>query len=280
MITGFNTDIEFAGVTYHVQTEDKGLAKPMILSLVYDGGTILASKRSPYEDLLKDGFDETVLAERLQKQHALICAAVRSGRIEDLKKMTQRESAKARGGGGAAVTAPQRSDAYEPAAAVSAPPTFEMPIPKPSFGGFDHADTLTFDEPYLDVIEISDEDLIFPDDAIEIINEPFVSEAAPASNALSIELLGNLSLKGGDRLSIGFLVCRGNANKVVGEAQVMVKILGSSFRPVIFHSSTDANGIARVNVQVPSFSSGRAVFLVRAISGGEEVELRRPVAHG
>ncbi len=52
VITGFNTDIEHDGVIYHVQTEDKGLDSPIILSLVYAGGTILASKRSPYEDLI------------------------------------------------------------------------------------------------------------------------------------------------------------------------------------------------------------------------------------
>src|SRR3712207_8634031 len=38
VITGFNTDIPFEGVTYHVQTEDKGLETPLILSLVYVGG--------------------------------------------------------------------------------------------------------------------------------------------------------------------------------------------------------------------------------------------------
>ena len=92
MITGFNTDIKCEGVTYHVQTEDKGLATPLILSLVYDRGTILASKRSPYDDLLIDTFDEKVLSERLQKQHKLICAAIRAGRIEDLKRMTMKDS--------------------------------------------------------------------------------------------------------------------------------------------------------------------------------------------
>ena len=42
MITGFNTDVEHDGVVYHVQTEDKGLDSPLILSLVYSGGAILA----------------------------------------------------------------------------------------------------------------------------------------------------------------------------------------------------------------------------------------------
>lgn len=90
MITGFNTDVEHDGVVYHVQTEDKGLESPIILSLVYSGGTILASKRSPYADLIASGFSDEVLAERLKRQHRLICAAIHSGRIEDLRKMSGR----------------------------------------------------------------------------------------------------------------------------------------------------------------------------------------------
>ncbi|MDQ3908769.1 MAG: hypothetical protein M3268_10575, partial [Acidobacteriota bacterium] len=82
MITGFNTDIEHKGTVYHVQTEDKGLETPFILSLVYVGGAILASKRAPYDDLLAAEFDQSALADRLQRQHKLICAAINAGRIE------------------------------------------------------------------------------------------------------------------------------------------------------------------------------------------------------
>ena len=96
MITGFNTDVEHNGVVYHVQTEDKGLESPLILSLVFSGGEILASKRSPYEDLVAAGFSETALAERLKRQHTLICAAINAGRIEDLKRMTAAQAAKLR----------------------------------------------------------------------------------------------------------------------------------------------------------------------------------------
>ena len=87
VITGYNTDVEHGGVVYHVQTEDKGLDTPIILSLVYTGGAILASKRSPYDDLIASGFDREVLVERLQRQHKLICAAVHAGRIEELKRL-------------------------------------------------------------------------------------------------------------------------------------------------------------------------------------------------
>ena len=87
MITGYNTDVEHDGVVYHVQTEDKGTNTPVIVSLVYTGGEILASKRSPYDDLIASGFSEAALAERLKRQHRLICAAINAGRLEELKRL-------------------------------------------------------------------------------------------------------------------------------------------------------------------------------------------------
>src|SRR5258708_15563281 len=80
---------------YHVQTEDKGLPSRLIVSLVYDGGTILASKRDGYDDLSNGNFDEKKLADRVGRQHKLICAAVKAGRIDELKEMTAKSSAAA-----------------------------------------------------------------------------------------------------------------------------------------------------------------------------------------
>jgi len=97
VITGFNTDVEHDGVVYHVQTEDKGLASPLILSLVYSRGEILASKRSRYEDLIAKGFTDEALSERLKRQHLLICAAIRAGRLEELKRMAGQAQAEATG---------------------------------------------------------------------------------------------------------------------------------------------------------------------------------------
>ncbi len=313
MITGFNTDIEYEGVTYHVQTEDKGKARPIILSLVYDRGTILASKRSPYDDLLKGNFSERILAERLSKQHKLMCAAIQAGRIEDLKKMTIREAAAAKGqtvpGAEAASASPQPPgvpslpvvdplpsiqkpavelkvpEAIKPSKPISIPlddfKTVDKPIPKPTFESREDLDDSGFiDEPIIEAVAVFDDDeIILPAEAVAIIGEPGFSER-PDHNKLCIEILGDVRFKGGERNTVGFMVSRGTSRKVVSGAEIMVKILGSSFRPVIFHASTDANGVATVNMQMPSFTTGRAAFLVRAMSDGEEIELRRSIAHG
>jgi hypothetical protein len=285
VITGYNTDVEFDGVTYHVQTEDKGLAKPMILSLVYDRGTILASKRLPYDDLLEGDFDEDVLAERLARQHKLICAAIQAGRIEDLRRMTLRDSV-------AAVEAekPVFVEAGQAVGTATADPAvvdeFEelfLPIPKPRFGGIldvplerPTIEPISRPATPLAVIDpLVEGDVVLPAEAVEMLGSE-----RPVNNKLSIELLGEARFKGGERKSVTFMVCRGSDRRVVSTAQVMVKILGSSFRPLIFHAATDENGLAKVNLQLPNFNSGRAALLVRAVSDGEEVELRRAITHG
>jgi hypothetical protein len=284
VITGYNTDIEFEGVTYHVQTEDKGLARPIILSLVYDRGTILASKRLPYDDLLEGEFDEDVLAARLNRQHTLICAAIQAGRIEDLKQMTLRESVAVAEAGKPVFVEPAKANGKPAKTPNEQLDEFEelfLPIPKPRFGGIIDVPVIRPSlEPIAQPLTALDPDAIMvPDEAIEIVSDMLGTER-PFNNKLSIELLGEARFKGGERKTVTFMVCRGTDRKVVSTAQVMVKILGSSFRPLIFHAATDDNGLASVNLQLPTFNSGRAALLARAVSDGEEVELRRAITHG
>jgi hypothetical protein len=312
VITGFNTDIEFQGVTYHVQTEDKGVETPLILSLVYDRGTILASKRTPYEDLLERDFDEKDLSERLQRQHKLICAAVRAGRIDDLKRMTQKEAASKR------KTAEAKADAKQiikPAAEIKKAQVSDdksllddMPPPPqllniqaadgevgnspnsnaPNQKLFERFDDNVLEIPIsiledliIDEVQVIEDEMIFPDYAVEIVPELPKSEPAeitPVEEPLKIELLNEVSLKAGERKTLSVLVRRGNAENGLSGAHVMVKVFGTSFRPLIFHAKTDSNGVAIVYLQLPHFSGGRAAVLVRAMSGGDEAELRRSIS--
>jgi hypothetical protein len=68
---------------FHVQTEDRGLANPVVESLVYMGGEILLSKKSPYKDLITgDRVDEKALREMMDLQHRRVIEAVRRGRLD------------------------------------------------------------------------------------------------------------------------------------------------------------------------------------------------------
>jgi hypothetical protein len=82
MVTGFNTDVQQGGKTYHVQTEDKGLQNPIIETLIYMGGEILAARRTSYADLLKKGMDEKEVAERIETQHNRMILDIREGKYD------------------------------------------------------------------------------------------------------------------------------------------------------------------------------------------------------
>ena len=82
MITGFNTDVKYKGVVYHVQTEDKGAANPLIETLIYKGGEILASRRLPYSDLVKNATDEAAITRLMEDQHKGMIMEIKRGRFD------------------------------------------------------------------------------------------------------------------------------------------------------------------------------------------------------
>jgi len=88
MITGFNTDIDFDGQTFHVQTEDKGVAHPVIETLVYTGGQIVCARKTPYAELVADGGpSEGEIQQRMEAQHRALIQEIRDGTLtkEDLE---------------------------------------------------------------------------------------------------------------------------------------------------------------------------------------------------
>ncbi|MCB1024969.1 MAG: hypothetical protein KDB79_11290 [Acidobacteria bacterium] len=307
MITGYNTDVKYEGITYHVQTEDKGLETPLILSLVYQNGTILASKRSTYEDLIADKFDEKVLAVRLQRQHKLMCAAVQSGRIEDLKRMTLRNASDAKSKNAPKTVSAPVEDIRAAVEEILTPqvqknlsqdiPLPDILLPKdqnevPLSSSIEPepetdqaaAQETVWDIPMIDGVEIVEDDDFFEEgfvlspDAIRIVSE-FAESEVGFGDELKIKFLADYTFRSGDKKNVNLLVCRGEKEVEVENANVMIKVLGASFRPMIFHSKTDKHGVATVFVKLPMFRSGRAALLVRASTDNEETELRKVIHH-
>jgi len=83
MLTGHNTELLHDQVAFHVQTEDKGLGNPQVVSLIYVGGRVLAAKRTSYADLLAQGSGEKDIADLMERQHRTMLAAIRHGRFDD-----------------------------------------------------------------------------------------------------------------------------------------------------------------------------------------------------
>jgi hypothetical protein len=276
VITGFNTDIEHDGVVYHVQTEDKGLDTPIILSLVYTGGTILASKRSPYKDLIAEGFSDEALAERLKRQHKLICAAIHSGRINDLKKMSGRHKQ-------ATVIdeeiIPETPEEVEAAPSTTVEEPFEIeywpmtqewapppPAPPPE-------ETLAPES--VEPEHVVDEGAT--DSVVEEAPSEEKADAVALDDGLVITLLDDDDFNSGQRYTLRVLI----GNRVSGDEKplanvaVSVKILGTTFRPLIYSLKTESDGVASVSTEIPHFTSGRAAVLVRAVAKDQAAELRR-----
>ena len=253
MITGFNTDIEHDGVVYHVQTEDKGLESPLILSLVYVGGAILAAKRSRYEDLIESGgFTEDVLTKRLKRQHQLICAAINAGRIEDLKRM------------GAARTPDGSAD--------------EAVVTDGGRGASPGRDTAPLDERMLQgaaPVDADEQDYTLPDPPREWPQ----SEVDQREGGLQLTILDDEEFRAGETLTIRIELAdrSGRRQKPLPNIPLSVKILGTAFRPQIYSVKTERGGVATVIATMPNFTSGRAAVLVRAVVKGETIEVRRVI---
>ena len=84
VLTGYNTDIDYAGTVYHVQTEDKGRSNPLVESLVYASGEILYSRRTPYHDLVERGVEPQAVAAIMERQHRSIVEAIGTGKLHQL----------------------------------------------------------------------------------------------------------------------------------------------------------------------------------------------------
>lgn len=86
MIPGFNHNIRYRGVLYHIQTEDSGIENPVVTTLLYKGGTILSSKRTSYSDIVNSDKMEEVVKEIMKEQHKLMLFDLKNGVFEKAGK--------------------------------------------------------------------------------------------------------------------------------------------------------------------------------------------------
>ncbi len=69
MIVGFNHNILYQGVGFHVQTEDSGLKSPSLATLLYHGGIIVSSQKTSYADILDVDNLSQVVEDLAKEQH-------------------------------------------------------------------------------------------------------------------------------------------------------------------------------------------------------------------
>jgi hypothetical protein len=289
MITGFNTDVHHGGRLYHVQTEDRGLDHPILESLVYIGGTVVAKKSTPYSEKIGQGPTDEIIASLLKRQHQVIIAAIKAGRIEELilnlgDKKDLHEAAS-----GAVSRPEERTPAPVKVSQPVTPVPYAAPIgpgPErtPPPGVPERAATPAAPRPSQ------------PRTTDKRVSEP-VSQTLPqgsgSSGKIGLNLdavisdylkrsseQGKLDLKvvspsvfiAGKTVALKVQVSRGQAPEP--EAVVTVKVIGTAFKPQVFLSRADRAGNASFNFTLPSFTAGTAALVLEAQSSRGRGELK------
>ena len=311
MLTGYNTDVSYEGELFHVQTEDKGLRTPFILSLVYQKGVILAAKRTPYEKFISAGvIDEKSVLQMLEKQHKTIIATIKAGKSKLLIELSKKQ--------------------YEP---IAVP--VSTPIPAASVISEVMAEILVaevqaepvFVSPVVEALPIVTESLsqpiaYIPKKVVEIpppmvVEEIIEKEAAlktdgtlandlienwsydlqagvevevfdsgfdsimdqylentPTLSPLRIELLHPSNFWAGEEVVIRFAILL-ESHSPASNASVKLQVLGNKIKPESYEARSDYQGLVSFKVKLPQYTSGAAAIVVNATGqSGLATELR------
>ncbi|MGB9736440.1 MAG: hypothetical protein ACP5JP_09395 [bacterium] len=79
MLPGYNHNIVHKGITFHVQTEDNGKDNPVIVTHLFIGGNIIATKKTSYMDIIKVNDLEKIIADIMKEQHKKMMMELKDG---------------------------------------------------------------------------------------------------------------------------------------------------------------------------------------------------------
>jgi hypothetical protein len=82
MLFGHNSNVKVGETTFHVQTEDRGVASALIDTTVYHAGRVMHRRTNNYHDLIPLNPDrQEALRLRLNEQHGATIEEIRSGAL-------------------------------------------------------------------------------------------------------------------------------------------------------------------------------------------------------
>ena len=273
MITGFNTDIKHGDRVFHVQTEDRGLGNPIVESLVYVGGQILLSKKSPYTDLVSDGkVDEKAVQQLMDLQHRRIIEAIRRGRFDENATVAPTADS------GAAAAGPALSPAAAAASAallsggpdsgvMGAPPRppASAAVPRPPASG-------AVRKPPVSGI-VSKDSAGMDRSLDQVIIEYLAAEAA--SERLELNLVKGGELVSGESVALSVRASTSLTDRAVPGAHITIRVV-SNIGPtqVLYRGVTGGDGLVKVTAALPDVGNGNAALIVSATSalGNQEIK--------
>jgi hypothetical protein len=274
VITGFNTDVKHKNRVFHIQTEDKGEANPYVESLVYVGGEILATKKTNYAEVVKQGRDDHAIQDLMEQQHRTMIAAIQRGRFDGpngsiqipegmaptVPEMAAPPKRPSRASSSAAVKAAKGAPAPAPAPAAPAPEaekndknesTAPRGTPGASGGGADRS----LDQMILDYLSSDD-----------------------VPEEVSVTLSPNPEFQAGRPVQTRLKAVSGSPPRPVSGAVVQVRILSTSARAsTVFQGRTAADGSCPISFMIPANPNGTAAAVIRVTSPSASAEVQYPI---
>ena len=250
MISGFNTDVVHKGTVYHVQTEDKGRGNPVIESLVYVGGRVVVSKRDEYSTLVAEGGDDQQIKKRMDRQHKVIIAAIKSGRFDDqLQGLVD---------SGEVLLASNEGSQSAIARAVA------------SLGKDEATDSaIKRRHTARQLGEQIDEDAKLDDLVLHYLD----AEAQREHLVLALEEDGEMRL--GQKAFLALRASSSRSGGAVDGAAVVVRMISTVREPeVLGEGLTDQDGECFLNIQIPALGSGSAALIISASSEIGDAEIK------
>jgi len=78
---GYNHNIRYCGVLFHVQTEDYGFEIHKIVTQLFHGGQLIAKKEQDYQSVLAQENAEEKIIAMMKKQHKSMLQELTEGMI-------------------------------------------------------------------------------------------------------------------------------------------------------------------------------------------------------
>ncbi len=79
-LVGYNTNVRHKGNLYHIQTEDSGVKRPHVITQLFaDGGRIIASEKTSYEEHVGAENIAAIVKQLMQEQHKRVFIGLRDG---------------------------------------------------------------------------------------------------------------------------------------------------------------------------------------------------------
>lgn len=214
---GFNNNIKFKDIAFHVQTEDSGLKMPHIITHLFaDGGRIIKSHKRSYADQVDRADIGPWVRALMKAQHMEMVALLRGGKFDEVI------AGRARGGMEVLTEAPQtdvqqiatrkKAPTIPPPAPTAAEPTksapvrFHLRVMRSTYGGPE-----LYEPPGDDVIlgstgavPLTGEKYCHPKEGVfHFRGEELFLEDLEGGNGIFIRLRKPVELETGDEFVIG-----------------------------------------------------------------------------